>query len=272
MIRGAFAAALTPLRDGGAALDEEAFGAYVGFLATAASTGSSPSAPRARECSSASASAGGPRSSSSRLRAAALDVAVHCGAQSTADTVALAAHAAEAGAAAVAVIAPPYFPLDGRARSSALHRGRRGVLARAVLHLRVRGAQRLRGTDRGDRAAARARSRTSRDSRSPTSRGRSSSHICSRARRLRRGRGPRRPRARRRRGGRRLRARRRLPGGGCGARARAVAGAHRRGGAAARRRSTASRSRAPARPSSAGVESRSGPTCVRRSARSPRTS
>ena len=34
------------------------------------------------------------------------------GAQSTADTVALAAHAAEQGADAVAVIAPPYFPLD----------------------------------------------------------------------------------------------------------------------------------------------------------------
>ena len=44
--------------------------------------------------------------------AGSLPVAVHCGAQTTADTVALAAHAAEAGAAAVAVIAPPYFPLD----------------------------------------------------------------------------------------------------------------------------------------------------------------
>src|SRR5581483_7714900 len=41
-----------------------------------------------------------------------LQVAVHCGAQSTADTVALAAHAAEIGADAVAVIAPPYFKLD----------------------------------------------------------------------------------------------------------------------------------------------------------------
>lgn len=41
-----------------------------------------------------------------------LQVAVHCGAQTTADTVALAAHAAEAGADAVAVIAPPYFALD----------------------------------------------------------------------------------------------------------------------------------------------------------------
>jgi dihydrodipicolinate synthase/N-acetylneuraminate lyase len=37
---------------------------------------------------------------------------VHAGAQTTADTVALAAHAAEIGADAVAVIAPPYFALD----------------------------------------------------------------------------------------------------------------------------------------------------------------
>jgi len=44
------------------------------------------------------------------------DVAAHCGAQTTADTVALAADAAEAGAAAVAVIGPPYFPLDETAQ------------------------------------------------------------------------------------------------------------------------------------------------------------
>jgi len=47
-----------------------------------------------------------------------LDVAAHCGAQTTADTVTLAADAAEAGAAAVAVIGPPYFPLDERAQLS----------------------------------------------------------------------------------------------------------------------------------------------------------
>jgi len=47
-------------------------------------------------------------------------VAVHCGAQSTADTVSLAAHAAEVGAAAVAVIAPPFFPLDEAALAAHL--------------------------------------------------------------------------------------------------------------------------------------------------------
>jgi dihydrodipicolinate synthase/N-acetylneuraminate lyase len=37
---------------------------------------------------------------------------VHAGAQSTADTVALAEHAAATGATGVAVIGPPYYPLD----------------------------------------------------------------------------------------------------------------------------------------------------------------
>src|SRR6476646_1092626 len=41
-----------------------------------------------------------------------LAVLAHCGAQSTADTVALAEHSAEAGVEGVAVIAPPYFQLD----------------------------------------------------------------------------------------------------------------------------------------------------------------
>src|SRR5262249_15121125 len=41
-------------------------------------------------------------------------IAVHAGAQTTADTVALAVHARDHDADAVAVIAPPYFPLDER--------------------------------------------------------------------------------------------------------------------------------------------------------------
>ncbi len=46
---------------------------------------------------------------------AGLTVIAHCGAQTTATTVRLATGAGEAGAAAVAVIAPPYFRLDERA-------------------------------------------------------------------------------------------------------------------------------------------------------------
>jgi len=41
---------------------------------------------------------------------------VHCGAQTTADTVALSVHAAEVGADAVVVIGPPYFALDEKAQ------------------------------------------------------------------------------------------------------------------------------------------------------------
>jgi dihydrodipicolinate synthase/N-acetylneuraminate lyase len=112
VIRGAFAAALTPLRDGGAALDEEAFGPYVAFLADGGVDGI---------LAVGTTGEGMLLTVAERRRAAELfieaargrlDVAVHAGAQSTADTVALAAHAAEAGAAGVAVIAPPYFPLD----------------------------------------------------------------------------------------------------------------------------------------------------------------
>jgi dihydrodipicolinate synthase/N-acetylneuraminate lyase len=112
VISGALAAAATPLRDGGAAVDEDGFGPLVGFLAAAGLDGllalgttgegillSVPERKRVTELF-LEASAG------------RLHVAAHCGAQTTADTVLLAAHAAEAGVEAVAVIAPPYFPLD----------------------------------------------------------------------------------------------------------------------------------------------------------------
>ena len=115
MISGTLAAAATPLAPGGAAVDEEGFRPLVDFLAGAGLDGllalgttgegillSVPSGKRVTELF---------------LEAAAgrLAVAAHCGAQTTADTVALAAHAAEAGVAGVAVIAPPYFPLDDAA-------------------------------------------------------------------------------------------------------------------------------------------------------------
>jgi dihydrodipicolinate synthase/N-acetylneuraminate lyase len=115
MIRGAFAAALTPLRDGGSALDEEVFEPYVTFLAEGGVDGilalgttgegillREEERRRAAEVFVAAAPEG-------------FDVAVHCGAQTTRETVALAAHAAEFGADAVAVIGPPYYALDERA-------------------------------------------------------------------------------------------------------------------------------------------------------------
>ncbi|MGE5273271.1 MAG: dihydrodipicolinate synthase family protein [Verrucomicrobiota bacterium] len=112
MLKGALAASVTPLGDGGAALDEPGFGSIVDFLAAGGLNGllalgtngegillSVPERRRAAELF-VEASAG------------RLQVAVHAGAQSTADTVSLARHAAEIGADAVAVIAPPYFALD----------------------------------------------------------------------------------------------------------------------------------------------------------------
>jgi dihydrodipicolinate synthase/N-acetylneuraminate lyase len=109
MLRGALAAALTPLRDDGAALDEEGFGPYVEFLAAAGLDGTLVLGTTGE---------GILLSAAERRRAAQLflegplPVIVHCGAQTTAETAALAEHAAGAGAAGVAVISPPYFALD----------------------------------------------------------------------------------------------------------------------------------------------------------------
>jgi dihydrodipicolinate synthase/N-acetylneuraminate lyase len=115
MIRGAFAAALTPLRDGGTAVDEEAVEPYVTFLADGGVDGILALGTTGEGMV---LTVGERRRAAELFLAAAdgrLDVAVHAGAQTTADTAALAAHAAEAGAAGVAVIAPPYYPLDGLA-------------------------------------------------------------------------------------------------------------------------------------------------------------
>ena len=109
MLRGALAAALTPLRDDGAALDEEAFRPYLDFLAAGGLDGI---------LALGTTGEGILLSAAERRRAAELfldgplPVIVHCGAQTTAETVALAKHAAASGAAGVAVIGPPYYALD----------------------------------------------------------------------------------------------------------------------------------------------------------------
>jgi dihydrodipicolinate synthase/N-acetylneuraminate lyase len=111
-LRGAFAAAATPLRDGGDAVDEAAFGAYADFLAAGEIDGVVVLGSTGEGLVLAPAE----RRRVAELFVAAvqgrLAVAVHCGAQTTRETVALAAHAAEAGADAVSVIAPGYYPLD----------------------------------------------------------------------------------------------------------------------------------------------------------------
>jgi dihydrodipicolinate synthase/N-acetylneuraminate lyase len=112
VLHGAIAAAITPLADDGRSLDEPAFGPLVRFLADGGVDG---------VLACGTTGEGILLSVEERRRAAerfvserpeGFLVAIHAGAQSTADTVALAAHAEEIGADAVAVIAPPYFPLD----------------------------------------------------------------------------------------------------------------------------------------------------------------
>lgn len=120
MLHGTIAAALTPLRDGGAAVDADAFGPYTDFLHGAGldgvlalgTNGEGILLSVAERC----------RVTELFLQASTgrLLVAAHCGAQTTADTVALAEHAAGAGADAVAVIGPPYFKLDAAAQHAHL--------------------------------------------------------------------------------------------------------------------------------------------------------
>jgi dihydrodipicolinate synthase/N-acetylneuraminate lyase len=106
---------VTPLRDGGAELDEEAFGPLAEFLATGRLDGILAMGTTGEGILLSVAER--KRVADLFLEACAgrLDVAVHCGAQTTADTVVLAEHAAAAGATAVAVIGPPYFQLDDEA-------------------------------------------------------------------------------------------------------------------------------------------------------------
>src|SRR5215475_1533266 len=104
MLKGALAATVTPLRGNGGEIDEDAFGPLVDFYVDSgldgilalgtAGEGILLSVEERR------------RVADVFLRAAdnRLDVAVQCGAQTTADTVALAVHATEVGADAVVVI------------------------------------------------------------------------------------------------------------------------------------------------------------------------
>jgi dihydrodipicolinate synthase/N-acetylneuraminate lyase len=110
-IQGTLAAAVTPLREDGAELDLDAVGPLLEFYARAGLEG---------VLMLGTTGEGILLRPDERRRAAelaigcadALAMVVHCGAQTTAETCALSAHAAEAGAAAVAVIGPPYFPFE----------------------------------------------------------------------------------------------------------------------------------------------------------------
>jgi dihydrodipicolinate synthase/N-acetylneuraminate lyase len=103
-------AAVTPLTDAGNRVDEDAIGPMAAFLASHGADG-------VFACGTTGEGILLSLDERKRVSAAFREAVsgtliVHAGAQTTAATVALAAHAAEIGADAVGVIAPPYFPLD----------------------------------------------------------------------------------------------------------------------------------------------------------------
>ena len=114
-VRGALAAAVTPLTSGGQHVDARAVAELVDFYSNAGldgllilgTTGEGVllSADERRVVAEEYIACSGDR----------LPIVVHCGAQSTRDTVTLAEHAARRGASGVAVIPPPYYLLDAAA-------------------------------------------------------------------------------------------------------------------------------------------------------------
>jgi dihydrodipicolinate synthase/N-acetylneuraminate lyase len=114
-VRGTLAAAVTPLTGPGGSVDDDGIDAVVEFyvrsgldgILALGTTGEGVlfSLDERRDAADEFVSSAHHR----------LAVIVHCGAQTTHDTVALAEHAASIGAAGVAVIPPPYFKLDADA-------------------------------------------------------------------------------------------------------------------------------------------------------------
>ncbi|MGI9659043.1 MAG: dihydrodipicolinate synthase family protein [Gaiellaceae bacterium] len=112
MISGTLAASVTPLRDGGRSPDLTAVGRVVDFLAEGGvdgvlalgTTGEGILLDESERSAVAEAFL-----SAARGR---LDVAVHVGGMTTAESERLARHAAAEGAAAVAAIGPPYYAYD----------------------------------------------------------------------------------------------------------------------------------------------------------------
>lgn len=119
-LHGTVAAASTPLADGASRLDDDAFGPYADFLVGAGLDGILAFGTNGEAVLlTVEERRRGLERWCDAVAGRAL-VAAHCGAQTTRDTVALAAHAAESGADAVAVIGPPYFKLDPAAQRAHL--------------------------------------------------------------------------------------------------------------------------------------------------------
>jgi len=111
-LRGTLAAAVTPFLEGGSSVDTDAIGDLVDFYVRAGLDGILALGTTGEGILLSMAER---RATAERFLATAahrIPVIVHCGAQTTRETTALAEHAARNGAAGVAVIPPPYFALD----------------------------------------------------------------------------------------------------------------------------------------------------------------
>ena len=114
-LSGTIAASVTPLRDGGEAVDVEAIEPLVTELARGGVDGILALGTTGEGILLSTAERRAVAEAFVRAGAGRLTIMVHCGAQTTSATAALSAHAAEIGAAAVAVIGPPYYEPDDRA-------------------------------------------------------------------------------------------------------------------------------------------------------------
>ncbi len=111
-LRGTLAAAVTPLLESGASVDTDSIGDLVDFYVRAGLDGILALGTTGEGIL---LSVEERRDAAERFLSTAahrISIIVHCGAQTTRDTIALAEHAARSGAAGVAVIPPPYFALD----------------------------------------------------------------------------------------------------------------------------------------------------------------
>jgi dihydrodipicolinate synthase/N-acetylneuraminate lyase len=115
-LRGTIAAVVTPLRGDGREIDEDAIDAYVEFLIP---TGLAGVMALGTTGEGILLDAGERMRVAERFMAAVagrMRVAVHCGAQTTRDSVRLAERSAALGVDAVSAIGPPYFKLDVKAQ------------------------------------------------------------------------------------------------------------------------------------------------------------
>ncbi len=114
-LRGALAAAVTPLTAAGDAVDLPAIGGLAAFYAASGLDGLLILGTTGEGILLSPAERRRVAEAFLTERDERLRIVVHCGAQSTRDSVELAGHATAHGADAVAAIPPPYFPLDEEA-------------------------------------------------------------------------------------------------------------------------------------------------------------